>query len=70
MEIILSIIIGVLLILLFLINRKRLKYKVLLLAYLRYYQDDLSIEGPTDDKLIEYQKWAVENLVKDFFGSR
>ena len=32
MEIILSIIIGVLLILLFLINRKRLKYKVLLLA--------------------------------------
>lgn len=63
MEIVLLIIIFVLLILLYLTFRSRLKYKILLLAYIRFYQDDLEQEEPTPDKLIEYQKWAIENLV-------
>ena len=49
--------------------RKYLKYKSALIAYMRYL-DEQGIKEPTAEKVKEYQQWALEKMVKDFFKLR
>ena len=62
-------IIIVLLVIICVLWRKYLKYKLLLAAYMRYLLEQ-GIEEPTAETIREYQKWAVEMMVKDFLKSR
>ncbi len=48
---------------------KFISYKSGLAAYLRYYEEQ-GIEEPNAEKLSEYQQWALEMLIKDFFRLR
>lgn len=48
---------------------KYINYKSRLAAYMRYYIER-GIEEPTAEKLSEYQQWAIEMMVKDFFRLR
>lgn len=62
-------IIIVLLVIICVLWRKYLKYKLLLAAYMRYLLEQ-GVKEPTAEKLIEYQQWAVDMMVKDFFKLR
>lgn len=48
---------------------KFMKYKSGLAAYLRYFEEQ-GMKEPTTETIKEYQKWAIENMIKDFFHSR
>lgn len=64
-----TIIIIILSVLLIIALWKWFSYRIALAAYLRYY-DDQNAKEPTQDKLKEYQVWAVEKTIKDFFKLR
>ena len=64
-----TIIIIILSVLLIIALWKWFSYRIALAAYLRYYHDQNAKE-PTQDKLKEYQVWAVEKTIKDFFKLR
>ena len=64
-----TVIIIVLIVIICVLWRKYLKCKVTLAAYMRYLLEQ-GIEEPTAETIREYQKWAVEMMVKDFLKSR
>lgn len=49
--------------------RKYMKYKTALAAYIRYLNEQ-GVKEPTSETVREYQKWAVEKMVNDFFHLR
>lgn len=63
------VIIIVLVVIVYVMWRKYLKYKSALIAYMRYL-DEQGVKEPTVEKVKEYQQWALEKMVKDFFKLR
>lgn len=45
---------------------KLIGYKSGLAAYMRYSMEQ-GIKEPTAEKISEYQRWALEKMIKDFF---
>lgn len=64
-----TVIIIVLVAIVYVMWRKYLKYKSALIAYMRYL-DEQGVKEPTAEKVKEYQQWALEKMVKDFFKLR
>ena len=62
-------IIIVLVVVIYVLWRKYLKYKSALAAYARYLYEQ-GIKEPTTETVREYQKWAIEMMIRDFFKLR
>ena len=56
----------ILVVIIYVLWRKYLKYKSALIAYMRYL-DEQGVKEPTAEKVKENQQWALEKMVKDFF---
>ena len=71
MEIVIIIILVIVLIAVtLLLGIKCIAYKSGLAAYLRYFFEDQNMKEPTSEKLKEYQKWAIQKMMDDFFRSK